>query len=213
MITLEVTKRETSGTSGARGVRRAGFVPGIVYGAHKEPTPVSVEVRAFDKVLREAGESSIVMLEGVGAAITTLIHEVDLDPVTHRPRHIDFYAVTKGEKVEVAVPINFVNESPAVKAGANLVKVLHELEIKADPMSLPHDVEVDLAALAVIGDQIHAGDLKLPAGVELMIDAEEVIALVQEIEEEKGEMAAADISVIEVEKKGKEEGSGEAKAE
>ena len=213
MITLEVTKRETSGTRGAHAVRRAGFVPGIVYGAHKEPTPVSVEVRAFDKVLREAGESSIVMIEGVGAAIPTLIHEVDLDPVTHRPRHIDFYAVTKGEKVEVAVSLNFVNESPAVKAGANLVKVLHELEIKADPMNLPHDIEVDLSALVELGDQIRAGDLKLPSGVELMIDAEEVVVLAQEVEEENDGVAAADISTIEVEKKGKEEGSGEAKAE
>ena len=213
MITLTVEKREVTGTSGARGVRRAGLVPGIVYGAHKEATPVSVEVRAFDKVLRAAGESSIVMLDGIGESLPTLIHDVDLDPITHRPRHIDFYAVTKGEKVEVAVPLTFVNESPAVKAGANLVKVVHELEIKADPMNLPHDIEVDLSALATLGDQIRAGDLKLPHGVELMIDAEEVIALTQEVVEETEEAAPADISNIEVEKKGKEEGDADAKAE
>lgn len=209
MITLTVEKRETSGTSGARGVRRTGFVPAIVYGAHKEATPVSVEIRAFDRVFREAGESTVVSLEGLGESVPTLIHEVDLDPVSHRPRHIDFYAITKGEKVEVATPLSFVNEAPATKLGANLVKVLHELEIKADPMNLPHDIEVDLTVLAAIGDQIRAGDLKLPAGVELAVDADEVVALAQEMVEEKEEEAAADIADIEVEKKGKDESEEE----
>jgi len=142
-----------------------------------------------------------------------LIHEVDLDPLTNQPRHVDFYAVTKGEKVQVAIPIEFVGESPAVEAGANLVKVLHEIEIEADPMNLPHEFTVDLSVLATVNDQIHVRDIKLPSGVTLVTDAEEVIALVQEVAAEKEEVAEpADITSVEVEKKGKEEGAEETAA-
>lgn len=203
MLTLPVEKRDTVGTT-ATALRHAGKVPAVVYGPHQEATPIAIDARMFDKVLREAGESSIVTLSGLGAETPTLIHEVDLDPVTNRPRHVDFYAVTKGEKVEVAVQLVYVGESPAVKTGANLVKVLHEVEVAADPMNLPQSIIVDVSSLANVGDQIHVRDLALPAGVELVTEPEEVIILVQEVEVEKVEEAPADISAIEVEEKGKE---------
>lgn len=210
MLTLEVTKREKGG---APALRHAGSIPAVVYGAHQTSTPITIPARAFEKVLREAGEATIVSLVGLGEALPTLIHEVDRDPLTNRPRHIDFYAVTKGEKVEVAIPLSFVGVSLAVEAGANLVKVLHEIEVKADPMNLPHDIKVDLSMLKVINDQIHASNLILPAGVTLVGESEEVVALVQEVVEEKEEVVApADISAIEVEKKGKEEAGAEAAA-
>ncbi|MDO8231698.1 MAG: 50S ribosomal protein L25 [bacterium] len=211
MLTLSVEKRGKDGAS-ASALRRADFIPAVVYGAHQESTPISIPARAFDKILREAGEATIVALSGLGEPIPTLIHEVDLDPLTNHPRHVDFYAVTKGKKVQVAIPLVFTGESAAVKAGANLVKVLHELEIKADPMNLPHNISVDLSALATVSDRIHAKDLVLPAGTELAVDAEEVVALAQEIVEQKEEVAPADLSTIEVEKKGKEEEPEEAAA-
>ena len=151
-------------------------------------------------------------MSGLGELLPTLIHEVNLDPLTSKPRHVDFYAVTKGEKVEVAIPLEFVGVSPAVEAGANLVKVMHEVEVEADPMNLPHDIPVDLSVLKAINDRIHARDLVLPAGVELVGEPEEVVALVQEVVEEKVEEAPADISAIEVEKKGKEEAPEEGAA-
>jgi len=210
MLTLKVEKRAKGG---ANALRMAGTLPGVVYGAHQESTPIAINARAFGKILAEAGEATIVSLAGLGAEIPTLIHEVDLDPLTSHPRHVDFYAVTKGQKVEVAIPLEFVGESPAVKGGANLVKVLHEIEVKADPMQLPHNFEADLSSLVAIGDQIHVRDLKIPAGVELMVDGDEVIALVQEVIEEKEEVApATDLSAIEVEKKGKEEEAAEGAA-
>jgi large subunit ribosomal protein L25 len=205
MLTLTVEKRAKGGAT-APALRRAGSIPAVVYGAHQTSTPISIGAGAFAKVLREAGEATIVSLAGLGAPLPTLIHEVDLDPLTSLPRHVDFYAVTKGEKVQVAIPLEFVGESPAVEAGANLVKVLYELEVEADPMNLPHNIEVDLFVLKEINDRIHAKDLVLPAGVELVSEPDEVIALVQEVVEEKEEVVApADISTIEVEKKGKEE--------
>jgi len=209
MLTLAVEKRADGGASAAE-LRRAGSIPAVVYGAHHEAMSISVSMVAFEKALHEAGEATVILLSGIGlpgqgAALPTLIHGVDFDPLTNRPRHVDFYAVTKGEKVEVAIPLTFVGESPAVEAGANLVKVLHELEVEADPMNLPHTIEVDLSVLVVLDDQIRAKDLALPAGVELVTEPEEVVALVQEVIEEKEEAAPADIASIEVEKKGKEE--------
>lgn len=205
MLTLPVEKRGKAGAS-VPVLRRTGFIPAVVYGAHKESTPIAVSARAFEKVLREAGEATIVSLSGLGAPLPTLIHEVDLDPLTNQPRHVDFYAVTKGKKVQVAIPLVFIGESPAVKSGANLVKVLHELEVKADPMNLPHTISIDLSALVAVNDRIHAKDIVLPAGIELAVESEEVIALAQEVVEEKEEVvASADISSIEVEKKGKED--------
>lgn len=214
MLTLKVEKRDEKSASAAA-LRRAGSIPAVVYGAHHSSTPISVEAGAFGKVLREAGEATIVSLAGLGEALPTLIHEVDLDPLTSLPRHVDFYAVTKGQMVEVAIPLVFIGTSPAVEAGANLVKVLHELEVEADPMNLPHDIKVDLSLLKVINDRIHAKDLSLPAGVALMTEPEEIVALVQEVVEEKEEVveAPADLASIEVEKKGKEEAAeGEAPA-
>ncbi|MHB8660349.1 MAG: 50S ribosomal protein L25 [Minisyncoccota bacterium] len=209
MLTLKVDKR--TGAK-ARALRRTGSIPAVVYGAHQVSTPIAVDARAFEKVLREAGEATIVSLAGLGEPLPTLIHEVDLDPITNHPRHVDFYAVTKGQKVEVAIPLAFVGKSPAVEAGANLIKVLHEVEVEADPMNLPHEISVDLAVLAKIGDQIHAKDLVLPAGVALVTDPNGVVALTQEVVVEKEEVATpvADIGSIEVEKKGKEEKEGEA---
>jgi large subunit ribosomal protein L25 len=180
------------------------MIPAVVYGAHQSSTPISVDAKVFAKVLHEAGEATIVLLTGLGAEIPTLIHKVDFEPITSLPRHIDFYAVTKGEKVEVAIPLEFIGESAAVEAGANLVKVLHEIEVEADPMNLPHTISVDLSMLKVVDDQIHAKDLVLPAGVVLMAEPDDVVALVQEVVEEKDEEVAADLSSIDVEKKGKE---------
>lgn len=203
MLTLPVEKRDTESTLSA--LRAKGLIPAVVYGGHHAAESIMVDARAFAKVLREAGEATVVSLSGLGAALPTLIHSIDLDPLTSQPRHIDFYAVTKGEKVEVAIPLAFEGASAAVEAGANMVKVMHEVQVKADPMNLPHEIVVDISVLAAVNDQIHAKDLKLPAGVELVTAPDDVVALAQEVVEEKEEAAPADISSVEVEKKGKEE--------
>jgi large subunit ribosomal protein L25 len=194
-------------------LRRGGSIPAVVYGAHHEATPISVSLIAFEKALKEAGEATVISLSGIGAALPTLIHDVDYDPMTNHPRHVDFYAITKGEKVEVEIPLVFVGESPAVEAGANLVKVLHEVEVEADPMDLPRDIEVNISTLVAVDDQVRAGDLVLPKGVTLVTAPEDVVVLVQEVVEEKEEVAPVDIGDIEVEKKGKEEGKKEETAE
>jgi len=206
MHTLSVTLRTETGT------RVDGQMPAIVYGPKQAPTPISVDARVFEKTLKQAGESSIIELTGLDTPIQVLIHEVDRDPLTHTPRHADFYAVEKGAKVEVAVPIVFEGEAPAIKEGANLVKVLHEIEVESEPSKLPHEIVVDISTLLAIGDQIRVSDIKAPAGVVFLTDAEEVIVLAQEVVEEAETEATMDMDSIEVEQKGKgeEEGTEEA---
>lgn len=215
MLTLTAEKRDPK-VATLSSLRLKGLIPAVVYGAHHESSPIAVDAKSFAKVLRDAGEASestIVSLTGLGAALPTLIHEIAFDPIKGLPLHIDFYAVTKGEKVQVAIPLSFIGESAAVEAGANLVKVMHEIEVEADPMNLPTAIEVDLSMLKAIDDQIHASDLVLPAGVAFTGEPEEVVALAQAVVEEKEEAPVADIGTIEVEKKGKEEGAEGAEAE
>lgn len=214
MITLTAKAREEKGKR-SQALLTTGFMPAVVYGPKQASTPITVSAKEFEKVFRDAGESSIIELSGVGAdTLQVLIHDVDHDPVTHAPRHVDFYAIEKGAKVEVAVPLSFVGESAAVKAGHNLVKVLHELDIEAAPANLPREIDIDISVLMAVGDQIHVSDIKLPTGVESKVGGEEVVALIQEVQEEKEEAPVAiDMDAIEVEKKGKEEAQEESSGE
>lgn len=211
-VQLAAAKREATGSRGKRlldGTR----MRAVVYGPKQESLSIEVSAHDFAKVLRDAGESSVIELSGLGSPMQVLIHEVDRDPVTNVPRHADFYAIEKGAKVEVAVPLEFTGESPAVKAGANLVKVMHELEVEAAPADLPHEIVVDISSLAEVGAQIHVKDLKIPAGVTVKAEEDQVVALIQEVVVEVEEAPAeVDMSAIEVEEKGKKEEEGEAPA-
>jgi large subunit ribosomal protein L25 len=205
MITLHADKRTHTGKQ-MRKVQAVDTMPAVIYGPKHESEAIVIKLTDFTRILRDEGESSVVEITGMGAPFQVLIHEVDRNPVTGLPRHADFYAIKKGAKVNVAVPITFVGESPAVKAGASLVKVMHELEIESDPANLPHDIEVDISTLVEIGDQIHVSDIKLPKGVVAMVDAEEVVVLTQEVAVEAEEPATGpDMDAIEVEKKGKDD--------
>jgi large subunit ribosomal protein L25 len=187
-----------------------GVIPAVVYGPKQEAIPVSVPLLAFEAILRHGGESALIELSGLEKPVQALVHDLDRDPVTHVPRHVDFYAVEKGAKVTVSVPLSFVGESMAVKSGANLVKVLHEIEIEADATKLPSEIEVDITSLNAEGDQIHVSDLKAPSGVAILTSEEEVVALAQAVAEEtEEETAGPDMSAIEVEQKGKSEDESE----
>ena len=213
MNTLSAEPRSITGKA-AQELLAQDLMPAVVYGPKQDSTPITISLSGFKRLLRESGESGVVDLTGLGSPMQVLVHEVDRDPVTSQPRHADFYAIEKGAKVEVAIPLSFINESPAVKGGASLVKVMHELEIEADPSKLPQEIEVDISVLENIGDQIHVKDIKLPAGVVSKADDEDVIVLVQEVVEETEEAPALDMSAIEVEQKGKgEEGAAETEPE
>ncbi len=204
MLTLTITPRTAGGTPEADLVRQSGLMPAVVYGPKQETVSVSVVLSEMQAILRHGGESSLIELQGLSSPISVLIRAIDRDPVTSIPRHADFYAVAKGAKVTLTVPLTFVGESLAAKTGANVVKIMHEIEVEAAPDKLPHEIEVDLSALAQLDDQIRVSDLKAPNGVEFITSADEVVALAQApAGDEPEETVAIDMSSIEVEKKGK----------
>ncbi len=205
MKTLTATKR--SKADNLDKVRTNGMVPAVVYGARVENTSISVPSIDFDKVFKEAGESSTIMLALDGKNIDVLIHDVQVDPVKSHVIHVDFLAIDMNKPVHVTVSLEFTGVAPAEKQGlGSLMKVLHEVEIKALPKDLPHAIPVDISVLETLENQIHVRDIILPNGVEMLTHIDEVVALVapakaEKVEEEK----PVDLSAIEVEKKGKKE--------
>lgn len=212
-ITLKVEKREAKADVAA--LRKAGKIPAVFYGKKEASTPITVSAVDFIKTYKSAGESTVVILKGDGVEVESLIHDIDLHPVTGKPLHADFYVFEKGKKIKVDVPLEFVGVAPAVKElGGSLIKVLHDIEIEALPKDLPHKIEVDISSLVDFKSTIKAGDIKLPHGVELAIKADDIVASAAEPKAEEEEPAApVDLSAIEVEKKGKEAKEGDAGAE
>ena len=209
-LTLNAEKRTKIGK--LESLRKEGFIPAVYYGKKEASTPIQIKKSDFLKIYKEAGESTVVSIKTSGGAVDALIVDVDFDPVRHEPRHVDFYVFEKGHKVEVAIPLEFIGIAPAIKdLGGVLVKTLHEINIKADPSKLPHQIEVDISSLLDFTSQILIKDIKLPTGVELIDGQEEVVATVAAPREEKEEeiVEAPDLSQIEVEKKGKKEEEGE----
>lgn len=205
-ITLQIEQRDAS--RDADKVRAENKVPGVYYGKSEEATPIAIDRGTFERTWHRAGESTIVTLtDEQGETVDTLIHEVQQDPVTEAPIHVDFFAFERGKPIEVSVPIEFVGEAPAVKEqGGILVKVLHSMTVRALPKDLPPHVEVDVSPLAELNSQLTAKEITLPDGVELGEDPEEAVASIdvpqEEPEEPEEEMSVED---IEVEEKGKEE--------
>lgn len=204
-IKLNVEKRTKMGKT--KSLVKSGVLPGVYYGRKEEATPIQMKKTDFLKVWKEAGESTVITLHSSEGDVEALIKDISLNPISNEPEHADFYVFEKGHKVEISVPIEFVGVSLAVKEkGAVLMKIMHELKIKAEPANLPHQIDVDISPLIEFGDSITAGDLQLPKGVELEENPEEIVATVAEPKEEKEEeVAPIDLTQIEVEKKGKKE--------
>lgn len=203
MLSLTVSIRDKKANLDK--LRSEGLIPAVYYGKKESSTPISIKRKDFLKVWQDAGESTVVILKTPNGELESLIHDIDIDPVSDAPVHADFYVFEKGKKLEVSVPIEFIGVSPAVKdLGGILVKVLHEINIEAEPKNLPHSLTVDISSLSSLDSVILAKEIKLPAGVSLIENPEEVVASIS-VAKEEVEEEPVDLSQIEVEKKGKEE--------
>ncbi len=164
-----------------------GFVSAVLYGPGIQASNVMVELSKFEKVYKEIGGNSLILLESQDKEkekYKVLIHAVQRDPISGKVVHIDFYQPNLKEEVEVEVPLVFEGEPPAVKElGGTLVKNISELMVKSLPEKLPHDIKVNVESLKTFDDTITIKDLKLPDGVEVLKDLEEIIALVTPIED------------------------------
>lgn len=206
---LKLIAQERDAKASPESFRQKGLLPAVFYGPKEKTTSIAINKIDFVKTLREAGESTVVNLVTPKGEIEVLVREVSYEPVRGEPIHVDFYVPERGKTVAVYVPLVFTGVSSAVKdLGGTLVKVLHEVEVEALPKDLPHDIKVDISALSTLDSQILASDIPLPAGVTLLAEPEEVVAAISVAEEEKEPAGPADISAIEVEKKGKKEDEG-----
>jgi len=215
MFSLEIKKRDLK--EDVESLRALGRVPAVFYGKKEASTPISVVAADFVKLFKQAGESSVISLKGDGLEVEALVQDVDIHPVTGKVRHVDFYVFEKGKKIKVEIPLDFTGSAPAIKElGGTLIKVLHTIEVESLPKDLPQRLIVDLAALIDFNSVITAKEIKLPKGVEIVAHADEVVASVAAPRaEEEVPVVVADLSTIEVVKKGKEvkEGEGEGEAD
>ncbi len=187
-------------------------IPAVLYGQGVESKPISVGRSDFLRLYRDAGSSSLVDVSiGDGAAVKTLIKDVQVHPLSLEPLHIDFYQVRMDKEIEAVVPIKFVGESKAVKMdGGTLVKAMDELEIRCLPANLPHDIEVDLSTLNTFEDSITVASLKLPSGVVALNDANLTVVnvarpLTEDEQKKLEESQIGDVTAIKAETEEKKE--------
>src|SRR3989344_4159305 len=211
MISLNAKPRKEFGKK-TNEMRWNGFIPAVVYGPGVENANLQVEEKEFIKVLRKAGESSLVELsiEGAKESRPVLINDIQRNPVTDKIIHIDFFQASLKEEVTVAVPLVFEGEAPAEKElGGTLNKNFLEIEVKALPQNLPHEIVVDVSGLKTFEDHILVKDLKIPANVTVIKGADEIVAAVlpaQKVEEELAKEITENVEDIEKVEKPKKEG-------
>jgi len=166
-------QRRTPGD--ARALRRTGRLPAVVY--NKETNiPVSLELREFDKAFRSQGTASIINLDIGGEEHDVLVKAVQMDKRRREPMHIDFFAVTANQPVDVYVPIEFVGNALGAREGGQVDIQRREIHIRILPRLIPNHLEVDISDLA-INDSLHLSDVlgKLPAQAEVLDDPEEAL--------------------------------------
>jgi len=211
--TLHATTRTERGRR-LKKMRAGGKLPAVLYGPKDDATALTLSLLEFQKAFREAGESTVITLSGLDEDKDVLVQDIAYDPVTSAPLHVDFYAIEKGKKVTVNVPIEFIGEAPVLKLGGVLTKVLYELEVEAMPKDLPHEIIVDVSSLAEFDSHITVADVTMPAGVTILNNAEDTIVVASEvIEEVDAPVEAVDMDAIAVEEKGKKDEEGAAEGE
>lgn len=177
-------------------IRKSGRVPAVLYGRGVASRSISVSFLDFARAYKAAGENTLVEISlPKSKPINVLVSDVQIDPLSGRFLHADFYQVRMDEKVEANVPLVFVGESLAVRgSGGILVKALDEIEVSCLPGNIPHEFTVDISALATFDDQIHVSDIVVPEGVEVLSDLGTVVALAERPRSDE-EMAALETKV------------------
>lgn len=167
---LEATSRDVK-SKGKKAATKEKMIPAVVYGHGLKSQSISIPVISFEKVFKKAGTNTLVSLNLGSDKRQVLIYDYQRDPVSDQFIHVDFYAVKMDEKIEATVPLRFVGVSLAVKdKGGVLVKNMEDIKVKCLPADLPHEIEIDLSSLNTFEDRIRVEDLKVAAGVEILVD-------------------------------------------
>jgi large subunit ribosomal protein L25 len=196
IATISAELRDRAGKGAARATRRAGRIPGVIYGDQKDPVLVSLDPREFDKVLRRPGFFAKLLNVTVdGKTHRTLPRDVQLHPVNERALHVDFLRVGAQTRITVAVPVHFINndKAPGLKRGGILNVVRHEIELVCTADNIPDHITVDLDGVD-IGESVHIKSVTLPPGTKPTIERDFTIASVAAptvVREEQAAAAAA----------------------
>lgn len=215
---VQAKQREGRGKNDARRTRRAGMVPITVYGGGAETVAAVAPLSDLAAILRsEAGRNTIftIDVEGVGES-EVMFHDRQIDPVRGRLIHADLTRLVKGQKIEVTVPLHLVGEPFGVREKQGVLEqIIREIEIRCEPREIPDTLEVDVSNLDV-HDNLHVSDIKVSDLVEILTDADIVIATVGIVKEEEAPAPALEgeePAEPEVIGKGKKEEEGEGEAE
>jgi large subunit ribosomal protein L25 len=195
-VMLKAQSRERLGKSAARSVRRGGHVPGVVYGRGRTPQAVAVDARAIDAALRtHAGLNVLIDLDmsGAGAgAATVIVKATQRDIFRHHLTHVDFHAISLTDTIEMRVPVVLTGTAKGVGEGGIVEHHLREVPVECLPTQVPDALELDITEL-LVGRSLHAGDLRVPEGVRLLTNPDEVVVTVvaPRVHEEAAPAAAA----------------------
>jgi len=181
-MVIEAQIREATGKCPNRRLRRAGLIPGVVYGHGADPVAIAVSARALDEALHtEHGMNVLLDLRIPGLSrprnLAARIREVQRDPVRHLPVHVDFQWVSLGERITATVPIVVTGEAPGVLQGGVIDQTLHEVEIECLPTEIPEHLEVDVTGLG-IRDSRRVSDLRVPPGIKVLTPEEETVVTI-----------------------------------
>lgn len=201
-IHLNLQKREELGTSGAKKVRAKGLVPGVFYAENEEPVAVAAKANELQKVVEQAGTSALVDIELDGKTTKILFKEIQNHPFKNQILHFDAYGVNLKEKLRLSIPVVLENRDEIHAQPSVLLQLLEEVEVECLPTNLPSEALVDVQNME-IGDTLTVADLDVSSieGIDVLTDAEEAIASLQEprteeVEEEGDDVSAADVPTV-----------------
>ena len=193
-VRLEAQKREASGKGAARGMRRAGNLPGVLYGRKNEVIPIQINARGFRDFLQNYGENAFINLEIADHGTeNVMVKEIQRDPVSNQLLHTDLLRISMDEPITSAVPITLIGAAPGIQEGGILEFPHRQLTLYCLPTLLPDEIEVDINELE-IDDRLSVGDVSLPEGIEIIDDPNtRIVAVVPprieeepEVEDEEG---------------------------
>ena len=203
---LKAATRDLLGKSSRR-LHGQGKLAAVVYGHNTKPTALVLDRLEFQKVFLKSGRTHLVDLVVDGRTDKVLVREIQTHPRRLVPIHVDFYQVNLEEKITVEVPVHLVGESAAVKRGdADILQPIHSLRVECLPSDIPEAFEVDMTPLEEIESEVRISDIKMPKGVTVLIDPEELVVKIIKKREMKveEEVPTAEAALV---------GEGEAAAE
>lgn len=188
-VRLEAQKRETAGKGAARGMRRAGHIPGVLYGRKNEVIPIRIDARGFQDFLQNYGENAFINLEIADHGTeNVMVKEIQRDPVSNQLLHTDLLRISMDEPITAAASIVLVGSAPGIQEGGILEFPHRQLTLHCLPTLLPEEIEVDISELE-IDDRLSVEDISLPEDIEILDDPHtRIVAVVPpRIEEEPTE--------------------------